>query len=79
VDNKCFTKSEEYLLAKYLDGAPEKGGGREKCFTYLLLHTPLYITLTMILYKNMKPIEHLLLHPICVLSHLICACKYCSA
>jgi len=22
----------------------------------------------------MKPIEHVLLHPICVLSHLMCAC-----
>jgi len=29
----------------------------------------------MILDKNMKPIEHALLHPICVLSHLMCACK----
>jgi len=24
----------------------------------------------------MKPIEHDLLHPICILSHLICACKH---
>ena len=41
-----------------------------------LKHT-LYITLTMILYKNMTPIEHVVLHPICVLSHLMCACKHC--
>jgi len=41
----------------------------------LPLNTPLYITLTMILYENMKPIEHVLLHPICVLYHLMCACK----
>jgi len=32
----------------------------------------------MILYKNMKPIEHVLLHPICVLSQLMCACKRCN-
>jgi len=28
----------------------------------------------MILYENIKPIEHALLHPICVLSHLMSAC-----
>jgi len=32
----------------------------------------------MILYENMKPIEHVLLHPICVLSHLMCASKHCN-
>jgi len=32
----------------------------------------------MILYENIKPIEHVLLHPICVLSHLMCACKHCN-
>jgi len=32
----------------------------------------------MILYENMKPIEHVLLHPICVLSHLMYACKHCK-
>jgi len=26
----------------------------------------------------MKPFEHVLLHPICVLSHLKCACKHCN-
>jgi len=31
-----------------------------------------------LLYENMKPIEHVLLHPICVLSHLMCACKHCN-
>jgi len=32
----------------------------------------------MILYEDMdmKPIEHVLLHPICVLSHLMCTCKH---
>jgi len=41
--------------------------------------TPLYyITLTMILYENMKPIEHVLRHPICVPPHLTCACKHCN-
>jgi len=54
-------------------------GTRGKCLACLPLQTPLYITLTMILYENMKPIEHVLLHPICVLSHLMCACKHCTA
>jgi len=40
-----------------------------------------YITPTIILYEDMKTIEHVLLHPICVLrsllSHLMCASKYC--
>jgi len=41
-------------------------------------HASLYITLTIIIYENMKPIERGLLHPICVLSHLMCACKHCN-
>jgi len=32
----------------------------------------------MILYEDMKPIEHVLLHPICVISPLMCACKRCN-
>jgi len=32
----------------------------------------------MILYEHIKPIEHALLHPICVLFHLMCACKHCN-
>jgi len=32
----------------------------------------------MILYENMQPIEHVLLLPICLLSHLMCACKHCN-
>jgi len=39
-------------------------GARGKCVVCLPLNTPLYITLTMILWENMKPIEHVLLHPI---------------
>jgi len=31
-----------------------------------------------ILYEDMKPIEHILLHLICVLSFLMCACKHCN-
>jgi len=29
----------------------------------------------MILHDDMKPIEHVLLYPICVLSHLMCVCN----
>jgi len=36
------------------------------------------ITTTMTLYEDMKPIEHVLHHPICVLSHLMCVCKHCN-
>jgi len=32
----------------------------------------------MILCEDMKPIEYVLLHPICVLSHVMCACKHCN-
>jgi len=32
----------------------------------------------MILHEDMKPIENVLLHPICVFYHLMCACKHCS-
>jgi len=38
----------------------------------------IYITPTMILYEDIKPIEHVLLHPISVLSHLMCPCKHCN-
>jgi len=44
----------------------------------LALETITYITPTMILYEDMKPIEHVLLHQIYVLSHLMCACKHCN-
>jgi len=56
-----------------------KGGSRQVPRLPSLKHTTVqYISLTMILYENMKPIEHVLLHPICVLSHLMCACKNCN-
>jgi len=29
-------------------------------------------------YYRMKPTEYVQLHPICVLSHLLCACKHCN-
>jgi len=44
------------------------------CLACLPLNTPL--SLTMIVYENMKSIEHVLLHPI--LSHLACARKHCN-
>jgi len=53
----------------------QRGG---KCLACLPLNAPLYIILAMILYENMKQIEHVLLLPICVLSHLMCACKHCN-
>jgi len=31
----------------------------------------------MVLYENMKPIEPVLVHSICVLSYLMFACKHC--
>ena len=72
-DNVFFTKNEKYLRAKYLEGDPWKGRGRGKCLACLPLKTPMCITPTMILYENTKSIKHVLLHPICVLSHLMCA------
>ena len=53
-----------------------RAGG--KCLACLPLNTPMYMALTMILYENVKPIEHVLLHPIRVLSHLMRACKHCN-
>ena len=55
-----------------------KGGARGKCLACHHLNTPLYISLTMILYEDTKPIEPVLLHPICVLSHLMFASKHCN-
>jgi len=37
-----------------------------------------FLTPTMILHEDMKPIEDVRLHRICVLSHLMCACKHCN-
>ena len=53
-------------------------GGPRQVPRFFPLNTPLYITLTMVLYENMKPIEHVLLHPIILLSHLMCARKHCN-
>jgi len=38
----------------------------------------IYITLTMIIYEDMKSIAHVLLHPICVLSHLMYESNHCN-
>jgi len=64
------------LKGRYFTHFSCKGGARGKCLTCLPLNRPLYITLTVILYENMKPIEHVLLHPICVLSQVMCPCKH---
>jgi len=32
----------------------------------------------MILFENIKPIEHVLLRLVCAVSHLMCACKHCN-
>ena len=58
-----------------LNGVIKKGAARGNCLACLPLNTSLHVTLTMMLCENMKPIDHVLLHPICVLSHLMCACK----
>jgi len=58
-----------------MSGGPGKRGPRQVLRLPFL--APLYITLKTILYENMKPIEHVLLHPIYILSHLVCACKHC--
>jgi len=36
----------------------------------------IYITPIMILYEDLKPIEHFLVHPICVFSYMMCAWKH---
>jgi len=53
-------------------------GSRGKCLVCLPLNTSLYISPTMILHENMKPIEHVLFDPIWILSHLMCASKHCK-
>jgi len=55
-----------------------KGGPIQVPCLPSLKHTTVYNPMTMIIYANMKPIEHVLLHPICVLSQLICSCKHCN-
>jgi len=72
-----FSSKMRNIYARNTLRGPLKRVGRGKCFVCLPLNTPLYVTLAMILYENMKPIEHVLL-PICVLSHLMCACKHCN-
>jgi len=54
-----------------LRGTLKRGGPRQLPRLPSLKHTTVYLTLAMILYETMKPIEHVLLHPICVLSHLM--------
>jgi len=56
-------------------GAPEIGGPKQVLWLSSL-NTSLCITVTMILYENTTAIEHVVVHHICVLSHLMCACKH---
>jgi len=58
--------------------APYMGGPRQVPRLPSPLSTPLHITLAIISDGNMEPIEKVLLHPMCVLSHLMCACKHCN-
>jgi len=82
-----FVSKVAYLYITVAVGPPEskvlytlqlQRGARAKRISCLPLNTPLYIIMKMTLYENMKPTEHVLLHPICVLSHLMCACKHCN-
>jgi len=42
VNNTFFTKSEEYLRAKYLEGTPEEGGARKAFHLPSLKRTTVY-------------------------------------
>ena len=55
-----------------------KGGPRQVPRLPSLKHTTVYKPDNDLVYENMKPIEHVLLRAICVLSHLMCACKHCN-
>ena len=62
-----FSPKMKNIYARNTFKGPLKSGAQSKCLACLPSNTPLYITLTMILYEKMKPIEHVLLNPICVL------------
>jgi len=65
------------LKARYFTHYSYKGESEARAWLAFPENTTVY-NLTTIIDKNMKPIEHVLLHPICVLSHLMCACKHCN-
>jgi len=68
----------EYWIMMWVGNYYMSGLRTKEASASLPLNIPRYITLTMVLYENMKPIEHVLRHPICELSHLMCSCKHCN-
>jgi len=51
--NKFFTKSEENLLAKHLEGALNRGR-RDKCLARILLNPPLHLARNIYINKNVE-------------------------
>jgi len=72
----CMQRQDSSQATSTLGNAPNLNIGSYDGDLSILI-TPLYMTLTMILYENMKLIEHVVLHPICVL-YLMCTCKQCN-
>jgi len=72
---RCITVTLGPFASKVFTHYSWKGGPEANASLAFPLNTPLHITLTLILYENMKAIEHVVLHPICILSHLMCACN----
>jgi len=56
---------------------PQKLVGRQVPLLPSFKHTTVYNPDNDLM-RESEPTEHVLLHPICVLSHLMCACKHCN-